>query len=173
MQGIAKLEGNRDAILTKEEYLTAARATIAPSSLVAFRFDADGGPGNGTRPRELWRYERSFIGVIPSALVYRGVLYLIKNGGILETLDPVSGEVLKRGRVRDAIEGYSASPVAADGKVYLMSEGGKVSVLKAGPEGDVIAVNDLGEEAFATPALSGGRLFVRTHKTLYCFGAKN
>ena len=173
MLGIAKLEGNRDAILTKEEYLSAARATIAPSSLVAFRFDADGGPGNGTRPRELWRYERSFIGVIPSALVYRGVLYLIKNGGILETLDAVSGEVLKRGRVRDAIEGYSASPIAADGKVYLTSEGGKVSVLKAGPDGEVIAVNDLGEESFATPALSGGKLFVRTRKTLYCFGAKN
>ena len=171
MLGLAKLEGNRDGLLSKEEYLTAYRATIAPSSLVAFRFDGDSGPG-GAPPREIWRYERSFNGVIPSALVYREVLYLIKNGGILETLNPKTGEVFKRGRVRDVIEGYSASPVAADGKVYLTSEGGKVSVLRAGPEGEVIAVNDLGEPAFATPALSGGKIFVRTDTAIYCFGSK-
>lgn len=175
MLGLAKLEGNRDGLLSKEEYLTAYRATIAPSSLVAFRFD--GGSTSGgeapTPPRELWRYERSFNGVIPSALVYRGVLYLIKNGGILETLDPETGEVLKRGRVRDAIEGYSASPVAADGKVYLTSEAGKISVLKAGPEGEVIAVNDLGEDTFATPALSAGKIFVRTNQAIYCFASQN
>ncbi len=172
MLGLAKLDGNRDGILTKEEFLTSARSTIAPSSLMAFRFDGDRASGDRTAapPRELWRHERSFVGVIPSALIYRGVMYLIKNGGIFETLNPETGEMLKRGRVRQAIEGYSASPVAADGKVYLTSEGGKVSVLKAGPDGEVIAVNDLGEEMFATPALSGGRIFVRTQKALYCFG---
>jgi len=175
MIGISKFAGDRDGLLTQQEWLKAARATVAPSSLVAYRFDGEGASGSGevVQPRELWRYERSFIGVIPSALVYQGVLYLIKNGGILETLDPETGEVLKRGRVRDAVEGYSASPVAADGKVYLTSEGGKVAVLKAGKDWEVIAVNDLGEEAFATPALSGGRIFVRTSKGLYCFGKGN
>ena len=63
--------------------------------------------------------------------------------------------------------------MAADGKVYLTSEGGKVAVLKAGKDWEVIAVNDLGEDAFATPALSGGRIFVRTSKGLYCFGKGN
>ena len=107
MLGLAKLEGNRDGLLSKDEYLTAYRATIAPSSLVAFRFEGDAAPG-GAPPREIWRYERSFNGLIPSALIYRDVLYLIKNGGILETLNPETGEVLKRGRVRDAIEGWYA-----------------------------------------------------------------
>jgi outer membrane protein assembly factor BamB len=173
MNGISKFAGDRDGVLSKEEWLKAAQATVAPSSLVAYRFDDEASGSDGAvRPRELWRYERSFIGVIPSALVYQGVLYLIKNGGILETLDPETGEVLKRGRVRDAVEGYSASPVAADGKVYLMSEGGKVAVLEGGRDWEVVAVNDLGEEAFATPALSGGRIFVRTLKGLYCFGEK-
>jgi outer membrane protein assembly factor BamB len=171
MIALSQFHGNRDGLLSREEWLTASRATIAPSSLVAYRFDGDSGSGGAAEPRELWRHERSFVGVIPSALVYQDVLYLIKNGGILETLDPETGEVLKRGRVREAIEGYSASPVAADGKVYLTSEGGKVSVLRAGGEWDVLAVNDLGEEAFATPALSGGRIFVRTNAALYCFGA--
>ena len=165
MVGIAKYKGDRDGLMTKEEWLTAAAATVAPSSLVAFRFGDDGG-----EPRELWRYERSFIGVIPSALVYRGVVYLIKNGGILETLDAETGEVQKRGRVREAVEGYSASPVAADGKVYLASEGGKVVVLRANADWEVISTNDLEEEIFATPALSQGQIFVRTSKTLYCFG---
>jgi len=84
-----------------------------------------------------------------------------------ETLDEA------KAMARDAIEGYSASPVAADGKVYLTSEGGKITVLKAAGEWDVIAVNDLGEGAFATPALSGGKIFVRTDNTLYCFGKQN
>jgi outer membrane protein assembly factor BamB len=172
MIGISQFSGDRDSVLTMEEWMAAARATIAPSSLVAYRFEGEGGSSSraAAQPRELWRYERSFVGVIPSALVYQGILYLIKNGGILETFDPETGEVLKRGRVRDAIEGYSASPVAADGKVYLTSEGGKVAVLEAGRDWEVIAVNDLGEEAFGTPALSGGKIFVRTRQGLYCFG---
>jgi len=163
--GLARLRGNRDGVLTKEEWLEAARATVAPSSLTAFRFDSGDEP-----PRELWRHERNFSHVVPSALVYRGVLYLVKNGGILETLDAETGEVLKRGRLREAVEGYSASPVAADGKVFFTGEGGKISVVQAGGEWETIAVNDLGDEAFATPALSGGRIFVRTNGTLYCFG---
>jgi outer membrane protein assembly factor BamB len=174
MIGISQYGGNRDGLLSKEEWTKAAQATVAPSSLVAYRFDGRDSSGSGAiQPRELWRYERNFIGVIPTALVYQGVLYLIKNGGILETLDPETGEVLKRGRVRDAVEGYSASPVAADGKVYLTSEGGKIVVLQGGRDWEVIAVNELGEDTFATPALSGGRIFVRTGKGLYCFGEGN
>lgn len=175
MKGLAKFSGDRDGVLTQEEWRAAAQATIAPSSLVAYRFEDEGGSGSGSalEPRELWRYERNFIGVIPSALVYQGVVYLIKNGGILETLDAETGEVLERGRLRDAISGYSASPVAADGKVYLTSEDGKITVLKAGRDWEIIAVNELGEEAFATPALSRGKIFVRTHQGLYCFGERD
>jgi hypothetical protein len=169
--GLAHLRGDRDGVLTQEEWIEAARATVAPSSVTAFRFEADDASGEPAAPRELWRRERSFNGVIPSALVYRGVLYLVKNGGILESVDAETGDILKRGRLREAIEGYSASPVAADGKIFFTSEGGKISVVKAGGEWETITVNDLGEEAFATPALSGGRIFVRTNGTLYCFGA--
>ena len=164
MAGIAKYRGDRDGLLEKQEYVSAARETVAPSSLVAFRFE------DAAEPRELWRYERAFNGVIPSALVYDKVIYLIKNGGILETLDAETGTMLKRGRVREAIEGYTASPVAADGKVYLASEGGKVAVLRAGGQWEIVAVNDLGGEIFATPALSKGKVFVRTGEHLYCFG---
>jgi len=108
--------------------------------------------------------------VVPSPLLYDGVLYLIKNGGILTALDPATGRELKVGRVKGALGGYSASPVAADGKVFLVSEEGKIAVLKAGPDWDLLAVNDLGEGSFATPALSQGRIYVRTDEALYCFG---
>ncbi len=164
MAGLAKYTGNKDGLLTMEEWVAGANTTVAPSSLVAFRF------GEGGEPKELWRYEKAFNYVIPTALIYDNVIYLIKNGGILETLDAETGERLKQGRVREAIEGYTASPVAADGKVYLTSEAGKIAVLRAAGQWEITNVNDLAEEIFATPALSNGKLFIRTANHLYAFG---
>lgn len=120
----------------------------------------------GTR----WRFTRS-LPTVPSVLLYREVLYLVKEGGILTTLDPRKGVVLKQGRLTGALEPYFASPVAADGKVYVVSETGKVVVLKAGGrDWAILAVNDLGEECYATPAIADGRLYVRTRGSLYAFG---
>ncbi len=163
MVGVALHDGDRDGILTREEYLATAAATVAPSRLFAFRLGREG------PPRELWRYERSFIHVIPSPLVYRGTLYFIKNGGIVESLDAATGEVLERRRLRKAIGGYSASPVAADGKVYFASEDGTVTTVAAGRDWRVLATSELGAEIFATPALSGGEVIVRAGGYLYCF----
>jgi len=120
----------------------------------------------------LWRYDKGFAGVIPSPLLYDGVLYVIKSGGILTAFDPATGELLKAGRVRGALGGYSASPVAAEGKIVIVSAEGKLAVLRAGRDWDVLAVNDLGEGSFATPALSAGRIYVRTDEALYCFGSR-
>ena len=74
----------------------------------------------------------------PSPLIYCGVMYLMKEGGILSSLDPTTGAVLKMGRTPDALEPYYASPVAADGKVVLVSASGKVTVLKAGAQWEII-----------------------------------
>ena len=71
-----------------------------------------------------------------------------------------------------ALGGYSSSPVAADDKLFLASEEGKVSVLRAGSDWELLKVNDLGEGAFATPALSQGRIYLRTDDALYCFGER-
>ena len=109
--------------------------------------------------------------MIPSPLLYDGVLYVIKNGGILTAFDPATGKVFKTGRVTGALGGYSASPVAAEGRIFVVSEEGKLAVLRAGRDWDVLAVNDLGEGAFATPALSAGRVYVRTDEALYCFAS--
>jgi outer membrane protein assembly factor BamB len=161
--GIARFGGNRDLIVTKDEWDEKQRKVVAPSSLVAIRLE-----GNGFR--ELWRYQKSFVGVVPSPLLYEGVLYLIRNGGILTTFGPETGEVLKTERIAGALGGYWASPVAAEGKVFLPSEEGKVVVLRAGRDSEVLAINDLGEACWATPALSGGKIYQRTSAALYCFG---
>lgn len=161
---MGKFMGNRDGIVTKDKFDEWSKHVTGPTGLVALNL-------GGEAPKELWRYDKGFAGVIPSPLLYDGVLYVIKNGGILTAFNPASGEVLKTGRVPGALGGYSASPVAADKKLFLVSEEGKVTVLKAGHDWEVLAVNDLGEGAFATPALSGGRIFVRTDEALYCFGS--
>lgn len=118
-----------------------------------------------------WRLKRN-LPYVPSALLYEGVLYLVKDGGIVSSVDPGTGAILKQGRATGALGEYFASPVAADGKIYTVSGEGKMAVLKAGAEWEVLAVNELGEEVNATPAISGGRIVVRTRGTLYSFGGR-
>ena len=117
-------------------------------------------------------FEKIIAREIPAPLLYQGVFYLVKDGGIITTLDAATGQLLKQGRAEKALGEYYASPIAADGKVYLASTEGKVTVLKAGREWEVLGVNDLGEEIHATPALTGGRIYLRTRAAVYSFGAK-
>ena len=86
-------------------------------------------------------------------------------------LDAATGVPLKSARL-EAGGGYSSSPVAADGKLYTASEDGTLTVLQAGREWRVLSSLDLGEPCFATPALSGGSVFVRTDSALYRFGGQ-
>jgi len=123
----------------------------------------------GQAPTELWRHKRA-LPSIASPLVADGVLYTIKEGGLLTTLDAVSGKELGFRRLEDAPGAYDASPIAADGKVFLASQEGRVTVLEAGAEAKVLSRCDLSEPIHATPAVGPGALFVRTDAALYCFG---
>ncbi|HUQ91308.1 MAG TPA: PQQ-binding-like beta-propeller repeat protein [Bryobacteraceae bacterium] len=165
LTGIAKYKGNRDMILTEDEWKEKQLEVLGPNCLIGFRLEASG------PPRELWRYEKSFTGVIPTPLLYEDVLYFVKNGGIFTALEPHTGKALKAGRLPGAVGGYSSSPVAADGKIYLASEDGNVSVLRAGKDWEVVSVNDFGEGCYATPALSEGNVYLRTDRALYRFGS--
>ena len=117
-----------------------------------------------------WRFKKN-LPYVPAPLVYQDVYYMVRDGGIITSLDPETGRLLKEGRSREALGEYYASPVAADNKVFLTSGEGKMTVLKAAAEWQLLTVNDLGEEIHSTPALSEGRIFVRTRSSLYCFGA--
>ena len=119
----------------------------------------------------VWRAKKN-LPYIPGPLLYKDVFYLVKTGGIITSIDAATGQVLKEGRSPDAPGDYYASPVAADDKVFVANTDGKVTVLQAGRDWQVLRVNDLGEPIYATPALSGGRVYVRTRGAVYCFGTR-
>jgi outer membrane protein assembly factor BamB len=169
LHGIGKYVGNRDLIVTREEWDEKQREVIGPNRLLAVRLEPQ---HSAINLRELWRYDRNFTGVIPSPLLYEGILYFVKNGGILTALDATTGTELKTGRLEGAIGGYSSSPVAAGGKLILANEDGKVVVVRAGANWRVEAVNDIGESCYATPALSAGHVYLRTTEALYRFGVE-
>jgi outer membrane protein assembly factor BamB len=130
-----------------------------------------GGKGDQTSKAVRWHYRKP-VPQVPSTLLYHGVLYMINDSGILLTFDPATGNVIKQGRLHGAIDKYFSSPVAADDKVFLIGQGGQVSVLKAAGDWQVLAVNELDDEVFATPAIADGRIYIRTRSALYSFGSK-
>ena len=160
------MDRNSDGYIDRAEYDFARIDTDPPEyGVSAIRL---GGSGDLTATNLVWRLMKHFPN-IPSPLVYRDVMYLMKEGGIVTSVNPATGEVLKMGRTPQALEGYFASPVAADGKIFLVSETCKVTVLKAGAQLEVLAMNDLDEECWATPAIAGNSLIIRTRGSLYSF----
>ena len=128
-----------------------------------------GGQGDQTANAIRWRYQKP-VPQVPSTLLYHNVLYMINDSGILISFDPTTGNVLKQGRLHGAIDKYFSSPVAADDKVFLIGQGGQVSVVKADGNWEVLAVNELDDECYATPAIADGRIYIRTRSALYAFG---
>ena len=106
---------------------------------------------------------------IPTPLVYRGLLYTLHNNGRLLCYDAKTGEMLYGARV-GAGGTFTASPVAADGRLFIATEEGDVFVVRAGPRYELLATNAMGEVVMATPAISDGLLLVRTLKNLYGLG---
>lgn len=154
------LDLDSNGSLDQGEWEQYARTMRAENALLAYKI------GGGLA----WKFLRS-IPQLPSPLVYRGVLYMINEGGVLTTLDASTGKLLKQARLRGEADKYYASPVAADGKIYITSHTGKVSVLKAGAEQELLAVNEVEEEVLASPALVDGRVMIRTKGMVYCYGA--
>jgi outer membrane protein assembly factor BamB len=107
---------------------------------------------------------------MPTPLIYGGLLYVLKNQGILSCYDLASGEMKYEERIPHQGSGFSGSPVAADGKIYLPSEDGDIFVVKAGPKFDLLGKNPIGEPLMATPALSGGLMLVRGEHHLVAIG---
>ena len=109
---------------------------------------------------------------MPTPLAYRGLLYVLANNGVLDAYDLATGQEIYRQRLPLVGSGYSASPVAADGKIYLSNEDGEMLVVEAGPAFKLIATNSIGETLMATPALSEGVMYVRARSTLFAIGQR-
>jgi outer membrane protein assembly factor BamB len=127
-----------------------------------------GGRGDIEKTHVVWRYDKGLPN-IPSPLLYDGVLYVLREGGILTSFDPTDGKVLKQGRIEGAVGSYFASPIAGDGKILTASKDGNVAVITPGPQWEVASVNAFDEEIWSTPAIDGHQVFIRTNKALYCF----
>jgi outer membrane protein assembly factor BamB len=159
---------DRDEKLNARDWEVFRGMMASENGLLAIRL---GGQGDQTTTAIRWHYQRP-VPQVPSTLLYEGVLYMINDSGILLSFDPATGNVIKQGRLHGAIDKYFASPVAADGKVFLVGQGGQVSVLKAAGDWQVLAVNELDDEVFATPAIADGRVYIRTRSALYSFGKR-
>ena len=107
---------------------------------------------------------------MPTPLIYREHLYVLANQGIFDCYNLKTGEEIYRQRLTHKGGGFSASPVAADGKLYLPSEDGEIFVIKAGPQFELVATNAMNELLMATPALASGMMFVRAQQHLYAIG---
>ena len=108
---------------------------------------------------------------MPSPLTHDGYVYFVKNGGILTCLDVKTGQRVYRRRTGGRGTHY-ASPVIADGKIYSAAGDGQVSVLEVGPEPEILAVNDMQDGVYATPAVVDGTIYMRTHSALFAFRKK-
>jgi outer membrane protein assembly factor BamB len=158
------LDGDSHLDQREWEYFRAARAS--KGGLWAFRL---GGRGDMTARSTIWHFDRA-IPQLPSPLLYRDLLYIVNDSGIATVLDPATGSVRTQARLQGAMDNYWASPVASDGKIFLVSDSCKVVVLKAGGELEPLAVNDLADQCSATPAIAAGRIYVRARSALYAFG---
>ena len=102
---------------------------------------------------------------VPSMLYVKPYLFAITDGGVATCMKATTGELVWQERVGG---NFSATPVAADGRIYFLGDNGETTVIEAGPELKVLAKNPLGEKVQASMAVSQGQLFIRTEKNLFC-----
>jgi outer membrane protein assembly factor BamB len=157
---------DQDGSLTPGEWAYYRAALESENGMLAIRL---GGSGDMTGTAIRWKYQRS-VPQLPSPLLYRGVLYMVNDSGIVTTLDPQTGTLIRQGRLTGAPGAHFASPIAADGHVFFTNEAGQISVVDPGGAIAPAVVNDLGEDTYATPAVADGRIYVRTTAALYAFG---
>ncbi len=134
-------------------------------SIKAFRL---GGAGNLKESNLLWE-QRKGMPKVPSMIYVKPHLFAITDGGIASCMKADTGELLWQQRLGGT---YSASPVAAEGRVYFVSDQGETTVLAAGPEFKILAKNPLEGTVQASPAISQGQIFIRTDRHLFAIGQR-
>ena len=165
-----KADTNGDGFLIQEEINTAFQA---PTNMVGggniMQCIKGGGAGDVTGTHLVWNLDHKAPSNISSPLVVDGRMFVVKKGGMSAAFDDTTGQTIwMQKRIRN-LGDYFASPVAGDGKIYVTGENGFIVVLKQGPDMEILAMNDMEDTCVATPAISNGRIYVRTLNKLYCF----
>jgi outer membrane protein assembly factor BamB len=164
-----QIDRNKDGHIDREEY--EGMRHIFGAARNAFLAVKPGGTGDITQTHVLWQQTKS-LPYVPSPVYYKGHLFMVKNGGIVTCLDAKTGQQVNQDRVPGSA-GYYGSPVVGDGKIYLVSQRGEISVISAEPHWRVLSRAKLDEDVMATPAIAGGRIYIRSNEHLYCFGTAN
>ncbi len=128
-----------------------------------------GGRGDITRTNLLWQFNNGPD--VPTPLVDGKYFYSVNDRGIVWCLDAKSGQQIY-GAKRIKPGTYSSSPILADGKIYITNEDGLTTVLKSGPQFEILAENNMNDYCLSTIAVSEGQLFLRTAQALYCIGSR-
>jgi outer membrane protein assembly factor BamB len=162
----AGMDRDGDGFWTREEFVKNLGPRPFKPWLAAIR---PGGTGDATETHIAWELKRS-IPEIPSPIFYENQLYLVRNGGILACVDASTGKMIYDERLGAGGQ-YSASPVIANGHVYLVSNKGVVTVVKAGAEFARAHQYDVCESVFVTPGIDGNSIYVRGEGNLWAFRA--
>ncbi|MHC4463367.1 MAG: outer membrane protein assembly factor BamB family protein [Planctomycetota bacterium] len=168
-KGFSRCDTDKDGAISEEEWkqFTKQIATIKPRMMDALVAIRSGGKGDVSQSHIKWSANVG-VGQVPSPLVYRGRIYLVKHGGIVTCFNAETGDRIYSEKLGPRVY-YNASPVAADDKIYVCSYLGTVFVIQAGDTFKVLSRNKLGERINATPALVEGAIYVRTAGHLMAF----
>src|SRR5206468_1105685 len=163
------MDGDKDGFLTEKDWTAMTKLFgKGDSGLFALR-----APGSGdiTSTHVAWKQTKG-IGGICSPLFYKGRIYVVQGGGRVTCWDAKTGRPLYEQERLGAEGEYYASPIAANGRIYLASSRGTITTIRAGDALEVEARNDLGESVMATPAIADSKLYVRSASHLWAFGRK-
>jgi outer membrane protein assembly factor BamB len=165
---------NKDGVIAGDELDTAFQSkgnrVGGGNTIQAIR---GGGTGDVTKTHLLWNVTRQYPSNLTSPLVSGDRLLVVKAGGLSTSLNTAKGKPNWELERIDNLGDHYASPVAADGKVFVAGRNGFVVVLEDSASLEVVSKNDMGGEIVATPAIADGRLFIRTREKLYCIGEKS
>jgi outer membrane protein assembly factor BamB len=160
------IDTNGDSQLNREEWESNEQLR---EEAVNQAFAIRPGKGELTDTNVAWKYTRG-LPYVPSGLFYRDKFYMARDGGMVTCLDAKTGKPHYEQERLGPGGSYYPSPVAADGRIYLCSNDGKITVIAAGDKPEVLSRAELGERCFTTPAIAHNRLFIRSAKHLWCFG---
>ena len=165
-QRYSQADRNKDGHLTRTEYeLFRSLFDQGKNLLLSIK---PGAVGDATETHVRWTYPKQ-VPFCASPLLFNGLLFTIKDGGILQCLNANTGKSVKPLRL-EANGSYYASPVAGDGKIYLVDETGRLTVVSANEDLKLLHTTEMKEDVYATPAIVDGRIYLRTSSGLYCFG---
>jgi outer membrane protein assembly factor BamB len=162
------VDQNKDGKISRDEWAAFVKVIARPGEDHGTLAIKPGGTGNVTKSNVIWKESRG-VPEVPMALYASGRVYTVTNGGTVSCMDAASGKLLFRGRL-GAPGAYLASPVIAGDKIYLSSNEGVITVIRASDKLEILAHNDLHEPLFATPAIVEGIIYVRTPTQMYAFG---